>query len=457
MFIFGGKKKEEKKSSIDPELRRIVGRIMSSHGEGLYQLLARASPDGDVEKIKKMLAHNRAYNGPEVTIESKYRKLYVETKDFQHEIAAAHYPILHAFLALALAYHTGSHSPLVANVAGDILTAAYQTKADYSELKKRKEALARAIAKRAKERGITSDEDKTAKVIETALDKAFKIIDKIAPNHKKENLAILARAIRASTDDPFVVLRNAGIDIEPELEEFRQFLAEISGKKIEPAPKFKKVQKEVKEELRAKGMPEEVIKATAPRLATVRYFEEALNAMDHEVYRNLGGVPVEYIKKIRNMALAKKLAAEHIFTVWGKEGIRPVLLSEVPEQYRKLIEEYAKELYEAAGHLAEAHRKGELSEESVFNLITAKRDLADKIYEMTGRLISDPSALVEISEEHRTALKLLTKKDPGTHMLRMDRLKEYKETIKMHLEKTRPILVKRCEKEDAGRPTNSSM
>ncbi|WP_457752797.1 hypothetical protein, partial [Thermococcus sp.] len=217
MFIFEGKKKEEKKeiNEIDRELRSIVSGIMSSHGEGLYQLLARASPDGDVEKIKKMLAHNRAYNGPEVTIESKYRKLYVETKDLQHKIAAAHYPILHAFQALA--YHTGSHSPLAANVVGDILTAAYQTKADYSELKKRKEALARAIAKRAKERGITSDEDKTAKVVETALDKAFKIIDKLAPDQKKENLTLLERTVSANTDDPFVVLRNAGIDIEPEL------------------------------------------------------------------------------------------------------------------------------------------------------------------------------------------------------------------------------------------------
>ena len=188
-----------------------------------------------------MLAHNEGYNGPEATKEAKYREIYVRTEDMQHKIAAAHYPILHTFLALALAYHTGVHSLSSAKAIGEILSAAYQTRADYSELKKRKETLARAIAKRAKERGITTDEDKTAKVMEEAFDKAFKIIDKIAPDHKKENLAILARAISASTDDPFVVLRNAGIDIEPELEEFRQFLAEISGKKIEgkkSAPKL---------------------------------------------------------------------------------------------------------------------------------------------------------------------------------------------------------------------------
>ncbi|ADT84025.1 hypothetical protein [Thermococcus barophilus] len=282
-FIFGGKKKEEKKSSIDPELRRIVGRIMSSHGEGLYQLLVRASPDGDVEKIKKMLAHNEAYNAPEVTTKSKYRKMYVETKDLQHKIAAAHYPILHTFLALA--YHTGSHSPLTASVVGDILTAAYQTKADYSELKKRKETLARAIAKRAKERGITTDEDKTAKVVETALDKAFKIIDKIAPDHKKENLAILTRAISASTDDPFVVLRNAGIDIEPELEEFRQFLAEISGKKIEEKPKLQII-------------PPEVL-AIVKGLKFADYSDSALKRAEEELLSKIDSLLDSYPKTAR--------------------------------------------------------------------------------------------------------------------------------------------------------------
>ncbi|EEB74238.2 Hypothetical protein TAM4_1605 [Thermococcus sp. AM4] len=281
--------------------------------------------------------------------------------------------------------------------------------------------------------------EKLREQLKQGLPKAFKIVDKLLPDNSKEHAMILRDALDYDVQNPVHILKQAGIDIEPELEEFRQFLAEISGKKIEAA-KFKQVQKEVEKELRAKGVPEEMIKA-----ATVRYFEEALNAMDHEVYRNLGGVPVEYIKKIRNMALAKKLAAEHIFTVWGKEGIRPVSLEEAPEQHRKLIEEYAKELYEAAEHLAEAHGKGELSEKSVFNVIAANMSLAGRIYEMTGRLMSEPSALVEIPEEHRAALKLLMKKNPGTHMLRMDRLKEYKETIKMHLEKTRPILVKRCE------------
>ncbi|ASJ09494.1 hypothetical protein A3L11_09725 [Thermococcus siculi] len=70
--------------------------------------------------------------------------------------------------------------------------------------------------------------------MEKAFEKTFKIIDTLLPEVTEEDLEVLGRAIHYQTDDPFVVLRNAGIDIEPELEEFRQFLAEISGKKITP-------------------------------------------------------------------------------------------------------------------------------------------------------------------------------------------------------------------------------
>jgi len=212
--------------------------------------------------------------------------------------------------------------------------------------------------------------------------------------------------------------------------------AEISGRKA--TPKFKQVQKEVESK---KEMPE--VEVIAPRLATVKCFEDALNAMDHEVYRNLGGVPAEYVKKVRNMALAKKLAAEHIFSVWAKEGIRPVLLSEALKEHKELIERYAKDIYEDTKRLAKAHSDGTIAGESLMNIITAERDLADKIYEITGKLLSDPSALKEIPEEHRGALKVLTGNDPGKYMVKMDRLKEYREVIRMHMEKTRPVIVEK--------------
>ncbi|MCD6373029.1 MAG: hypothetical protein J7L37_05735 [Thermococcus sp.] len=54
MFLFGGKKKEEKKIDEKTErLRRAVQVVVLRHGKGLYRILARADPDGDEDRIKK--------------------------------------------------------------------------------------------------------------------------------------------------------------------------------------------------------------------------------------------------------------------------------------------------------------------------------------------------------------------------------------------------------------------
>jgi len=54
MFIFGGKKKEEKKVDEKTErLRSAVRILVMDNGKGLYRILARADPDGDENRIKK--------------------------------------------------------------------------------------------------------------------------------------------------------------------------------------------------------------------------------------------------------------------------------------------------------------------------------------------------------------------------------------------------------------------
>jgi len=60
MFIFGGRKKEEKKKveyppGITEDLLRTIGHIIFYHGNGLYKILARATPEQDVEHVKKSL------------------------------------------------------------------------------------------------------------------------------------------------------------------------------------------------------------------------------------------------------------------------------------------------------------------------------------------------------------------------------------------------------------------
>ncbi len=76
--------------------------------------------------------------------------------------------------------------------------------------------------------------EKLREQLKQGLPKAFKIVDKLLPDNSKEHAIILKNALDYDVQNPLQILRNAGIDIEPELEEFRQFLAEISGKKIEP-------------------------------------------------------------------------------------------------------------------------------------------------------------------------------------------------------------------------------
>ncbi|WP_258084103.1 hypothetical protein [Thermococcus thermotolerans] len=168
------------------------------------------------------------HNGPNT-------KKYVDEATPEEKIIAVHYPLLHAFLAVAMAYHTGVHSKRSADAVEGLLNALYTNRRDYAYIKQNYKQLAEALAYQAAKRKITADPEKTAKVMENAFEKTFKIIDKLLPEVNEKNLEILGRTIHKHTDDPFVVLRNAGIDIEPELEEFRQFLAEISGKKIEPA------------------------------------------------------------------------------------------------------------------------------------------------------------------------------------------------------------------------------
>ncbi|NJD99633.1 hypothetical protein E3E26_07530 [Thermococcus sp. LS1] len=78
MFIFGGKKKEGKKKveyppGITEDLLHTISDIVFYHGTGLYKILARATPEQDVEHVKKILYHDEGI-GPKVTKGAGYKK-----------------------------------------------------------------------------------------------------------------------------------------------------------------------------------------------------------------------------------------------------------------------------------------------------------------------------------------------------------------------------------------------
>ena len=109
------------------------------------------------------------------------------------------------------------------------------------------------VARELKENGIITDEEKTKKVILQGLPTIIRIAEKLWPeNHDPEHLENASSALYKGVENPLHILKQAGIDIEPELEEFRQFLAEISGKRARTAgksqrretstPKFKQIE-----------------------------------------------------------------------------------------------------------------------------------------------------------------------------------------------------------------------
>ena len=76
MFIFGGKKKEEKRkeSTVPKGLREKVSVVVQEHGKGLYYLLNRATPEQDLAKIARILDHNPRTGKPGVIQEAEYKK-----------------------------------------------------------------------------------------------------------------------------------------------------------------------------------------------------------------------------------------------------------------------------------------------------------------------------------------------------------------------------------------------
>ncbi|NJE07190.1 hypothetical protein E3E31_01290 [Thermococcus sp. M39] len=110
-------------------------------------------------------------------------------------------------------------------------------------------------------------------------------MDKMIPSVESlKHLKATSKAISGAADDPFVILKQAGIDIEPELEEFRQFLAEISGKKIET------------KKPKSQTIPPEVL-AIVMGLKFAGYSEEALKKAEEEIIHRLDALIEQNIEE----------------------------------------------------------------------------------------------------------------------------------------------------------------
>ncbi len=181
-------------------------------------------------------------------------------------------------MALAIARKLGNTNPAIGHAVGEVLSM-WLSRGGYPDIKRNKDEFVELLAKSLQERGMYVD-DKVKKTIREALEKATKIADKLIPDVSSvKHLDATSRAIANDAEDPFQILRNAGIDIEPELEEFREFLAEISGKK--PAKEKAKTQRA--------SIPSEVL-VIAKALEYSNFSTSALKRAEEDLLRHLDGL-----------------------------------------------------------------------------------------------------------------------------------------------------------------------
>ncbi len=181
-------------------------------------------------------------------------------------------------MALAIARKLGNTNPAIGHAVGEALSM-WLSRGGYSDIKRNKDEFVELLAKSLQERGMYVD-DNVKKTIREALEKATKIADKLIPDVSSvKHLDATSRAIANDAEDPFQILRNAGIDIEPELEEFRESLAEISGKKAKPKSKEKA-------KTRRASVPTELI-AIAKVLEYSGFSPDALKRAEEDLLRHL--------------------------------------------------------------------------------------------------------------------------------------------------------------------------
>ena len=159
-------------------------------------------------------------------------------------------------------------------------TTSGEKRRDITDIKKNPEEFAILVARELKENGIITDEEKAKQVILQGLPMIIQIAEKLWPeNHDPEHLEKTSSALYKGVENPLHVLKQAGIDIEPELEEFREFLVEISGKKAKPKPKEKA-------KTRHASVPTELI-AIAKALEYSGFSPDALKRAEEDLIQSL--------------------------------------------------------------------------------------------------------------------------------------------------------------------------
>ncbi|ASJ04005.1 hypothetical protein A3L01_00960 [Thermococcus barossii] len=244
MFIFGGKKEKKKKKSYEEILKDAEERFgvpadtikelanLYVFNASLPRLVRHAHPEKDLEHVMRITGS--VDRGDYIHISSILDAKWHEKASNANDPRAVKFVLLHPFIALILSHHSSAETSTIGRAVSDALNVYYgQLGKTYEDAKKEQDKLIEYILAMAEYNHIPIVKEKLREQLRQGLPKAFKIVDKLLPDNSKEHAILLQNALRYRVKDPLVLLKQAGIDIEPELEEFRGFLAEISGKKME--------------------------------------------------------------------------------------------------------------------------------------------------------------------------------------------------------------------------------
>ncbi|WP_457754157.1 hypothetical protein [Thermococcus sp.] len=187
------------------------------------------------------------------------------------------YSLIHGLLALIVANHESTYHPSVGHAIGDAMDSLNQNMS-YDRLKENPDMIAQFVINHVTKEIPVADKEKLKQAIKRGLPLIFKIVDKMWPEPNHPNLKVIGKALH-EVDDPVGILKRNGIDIEPELEEFRQFLAEISGRKLKK-PK-------------SQTIPPEVL-AIAKGLKFADYSDSALKKAEEEILSKIDSLLNSY-------------------------------------------------------------------------------------------------------------------------------------------------------------------
>ncbi|ALM74597.1 hypothetical protein [Thermococcus barophilus] len=142
------------------------------------------------------------------------------------------------------------------------------------------------------------------------------------------------------------------------------------------------------------------MKVVAPRLATAVWLDKWFeNAAKSYTYRKLGGVPLDEVKNLRNMILAKKHVAEVAAKVmeehWTRNNHVKIGEGHVDRKMLPLVREHASGMFEDLENIREAVKEGKMSVEEAILREHFEIFLLARALDELKKLMSHPENLAE--------------------------------------------------------------